>query len=148
SRLMRDAKAEQIGTILHQAGIRIAPNVESQTTLVDQAVDAASQSYEARQDKLDALVFRSDEQPWGKFLPADLGWSELLQQEVEAICLPGNHSQIFDDPGARILADNLASRLSLQPVFTAETGGQTSRRASEPQHENSKQPNACAVANT
>ena len=147
SGMMRAAAAGQIRTILYRAGIRIAMKAESQTPLIDQVLYAASEGYEEREGKFEALVFCSDEQPRGKFLPTDLGWSELLQQEVEAICLPGNHSQIFDDPGARILADKIASRLSLQPIFIAEAGGQTLPQVSEPQREKSKQPNACALAN-
>jgi thioesterase domain-containing protein len=112
-RIMRAAAARQLGTLLYSTGIEMRVRIEEQTTLVDQVVYAAGRRYNPKPADFPSLVFRSDEQPKGAFLPYDLGWSALLQREIQTVPLPGDHREIFDDPGAQILAQHIAAALSL-----------------------------------
>ncbi|HEX5234120.1 MAG TPA: condensation domain-containing protein [Silvibacterium sp.] len=112
-RIMRAAIARQLGTIFYSAGVDMQVKIEEQTTFIDQVVYAASRSYQALPGNIPALVFRSEEQPQGRFLPSDLGWSALLSRDITAVPLPGDHREIFDDPGAQILAQQIASFLDL-----------------------------------
>jgi thioesterase domain-containing protein/non-ribosomal peptide synthetase component F len=110
--LIRASLSRQLASLAYSMNLRVEIKIEEQTTFVDQVVYAASRKYEAKPSEFEALIFRSEEQPQGKFLPADLGWSELLQHPVCPIALPGNHREIFDEPGAKILVQKIAASLS------------------------------------
>jgi thioesterase domain-containing protein/acyl carrier protein len=66
-----------------------------------------------------ALLFRSEEEPTGPLLAADMGWSELIGRPVQVEVMPGDHHQIFDLPGARMMALRARAALGLD---TASTG--------------------------
>ncbi len=51
-----------------------------------------------------ALLFRSEEEPMGPMLAADMGWSQLFGRPIEAEVMPGDHHEIFNLPGARMMA--------------------------------------------
>ncbi len=51
-----------------------------------------------------ALLFRSEEEPTGPMLAADMGWSQLFGRNVEVEVMPGDHHEIFNLPGARMMA--------------------------------------------
>jgi thioesterase domain-containing protein/NRPS condensation-like uncharacterized protein len=144
-RLMRAAAARQIASFLFRKGLKVEIKVESQTALMEQVLYSASRNYNAERGDYRALVFRSAEQPRGKFLPQDLGWSELLEQRVEAISLPGDHRQIFEDPGAKILAGSIASALGLEKVAPAALAN---AEIAQTKNQRPNQRTACAVANT
>lgn len=145
-RLMRAAVARQLGSLFYSAGIKVDVRLEEQTTFLDQVVYAASRKYQPRPGDFRALVFRSEEQVQGMFLPSDLGWSELLQHDVNSIALPGDHREIFNDPGAQILAQEIARLLSLPPVTSISDDTPASRKRADLESRKLAQPNACALA--
>ncbi len=112
-RLWRSAAARQLASGLSSAGVSVEVKMEEQTTYVDQVVFAASRRYTAKPWPGPILLFRSAEQPTGKFLAPDMGWGELVHPKVTIMTLPGDHRAIFDDPGAQILANQVWE--SLQP---------------------------------
>jgi amino acid adenylation domain-containing protein len=62
-----------------------------------------------------ALFFRSEEEPSGPLLAADMGWSELVGRPVHVEMTLGNHREIFNLPGARLMA-NCARELLGLPI--------------------------------
>ncbi len=50
------------------------------------------------------LLFRSIEEPGGPLLAPEMGWNELLGRPAHIELLPGSHREIFDLPGARMMA--------------------------------------------
>ncbi|MGC1781702.1 MAG: condensation domain-containing protein [Acidobacteriaceae bacterium] len=83
--------------------------------LSEQLEYTASRSYEAGPLRGNVLLFRSDEQPLGPLLAPDMGWSEVVGREVEVQVLPGDHQQIFDLPGARMMAAAASKILGIAP---------------------------------
>lgn len=59
------------------------------------------------------LVFCSEQEPLGPFLDPDMGWSALLGRPVAVGVLPGDHRQIFELPGARIMAQSARKLLGI-----------------------------------
>jgi thioesterase domain-containing protein/acyl carrier protein len=76
-----------------------------------------------------ALLFRSEEEPTGPMLASDMGWSKLFGRPVEVEVMPGDHHEIFNLPGARMMALRaravlgLATRSSADPGATAALNG-------------------------
>jgi thioesterase domain-containing protein/non-ribosomal peptide synthetase component F len=115
-RLCRAAITRQMGSIPFLRRVPRQVVADGDTTLVDQVQFAASLKYQARPWPGAALLFRSSEQPTGKFLPSDMGWSHVLTEKSDMTLLPGDHRKIFDDPGAQIIAASVKAFLSGQPV--------------------------------
>ncbi|MGB8478111.1 MAG: condensation domain-containing protein [Acidobacteriaceae bacterium] len=67
-----------------------------------------------------ALLFRSEEEPMGPMLASDMGWSELFEKHVEVEVVPGNHHEIFNLPGARIMALRARAVLGLDARSSTE----------------------------
>ena len=69
------------------------------------------------------LLFRSEEEPIGLFLSPDMGWSQLLDRSVQVEALPGDHHEIFDLPGARVMAARVNEMLctSIPPALPLDT---------------------------
>jgi hypothetical protein len=65
-------------------------------------------------------LFRSEEEPTGLLLAADMGWSQLIGRPVQVEVMPGDHHQIFDLPGARMMA--IRARAALGLDTTSSTG--------------------------
>lgn len=72
-----------------------------------------------------ALLFRSEEEPTGPMLAADMGWSELFGRQVEVEVMPGDHHEIFKLPGARMMA------LRARAVLGFDTPSSVDRIAAE-----------------
>ena len=118
--IMRTAVSRRIATLLYSMGLKVEVRIEEQLTLVDQIIYAASRRYTPQPRDFPVLLFRSEEQPQGMLLPLDLGWSQLLQRRINPITLPGDHQEIFEDPGAQILAQEISDFLHLPPVDPSE----------------------------
>ena len=63
-----------------------------------------------------ALFFRSEEEPTGSPLPADMGWSQLTGRQVHMEMLPGNHLEILGQPGAGKMAARVRELFGLATV--------------------------------
>jgi hypothetical protein len=59
------------------------------------------------------LFFRSEDEPTGPLLAADMGWSELVGRPVHVQMAPGDHREIFNLPGARLMANCARELLGL-----------------------------------
>ena len=79
---------------------------------IEKLVTDAAASYIPKPIKGTVAVFRGEQQPTGKLIGDDLGWSQLLGRKVAVDTLPGNHSEIFDISGARIMADRIRKVLN------------------------------------
>jgi thioesterase domain-containing protein len=110
-RLWKAAVTRQMGSIPF---LRMSPQTvtENDTTLVDQVQYAAGLKYHARPWPGGALLFCSSEQPFGSFLPRDMGWGQMLTEQSDVTVLPGDHHKIFDDPGAAIVAAKVKAAVS------------------------------------
>jgi thioesterase domain-containing protein/non-ribosomal peptide synthetase component F len=67
-----------------------------------------------------ALLFRSQEEPTGPMLAVDMGWSELFCKPVDVEVMPGDHHEIFDLPGARMMALRARAVLGLEKPASTE----------------------------
>jgi amino acid adenylation domain-containing protein len=86
--------------------------VDAEATEVDRLVEHAVTTYRPQPFHGNTLLFCSVEQPTGAFIAPDMGWARFLDGPPPGITrLPGDHRQIFDDPGAAILARQVAARL-------------------------------------
>jgi len=50
------------------------------------------------------LLFRSEEEPPGPLLAPDMGWAQILGRDVQVETVQGDHREIFDYPGVRVMA--------------------------------------------
>jgi thioesterase domain-containing protein len=85
---------------------------ERESTYIEKLVADAAVSYIPKPIKGTIAVFKGEQQPAGRLIGEDLGWSQLLGREVAVDTLPGNHSEIFDMPGARIMAARVRKLLN------------------------------------
>lgn len=60
-----------------------------------------------------ALFFRSEEEPSGPLLDAEMGWPAMLGRPVHVEEIPGNHREIFNPLGARMMAHRIREVLGL-----------------------------------
>ena len=143
TRLWKAAITRQMGSIPF---LRRSPQTatESDTTLVDQVQYAASLKYHARPWPGRALLFCSSEQPFGKFLPRDMGWSRLLTENTAVTILPGDHHKIFEDPGAGIVAATVKSALTGESAPVTAAAKASTSQASEDEDQDGKR--SCALA--
>ncbi|MGA8290422.1 MAG: condensation domain-containing protein [Acidobacteriaceae bacterium] len=75
--------------------------------------------------KGNALLFRSEEEPTGPMLAEDMGWSQLFEKPVKVEMMPGDHHEIFNLPGARMMALRAREVLGLDglaPTIKAVAG--------------------------
>ena len=91
----------------------------------------ASRTYEAGPLKGNVLLFRSEEQPIGPLLALDMGWSQTIGRPMQVEQLPGDHQEIFDLPGARIMAQRACAVLCM--VLPAATMPDASRKIGDPE---------------
>ena len=102
----------QMGTVPFLSRLTRQAAADSEITLVDQVQFAASLKYQVRPWPGTAVLFRSAEQPAGKFLPDDMGWAQVLTEPSGITFLPGDHRRIFEDPGAQMIARSVKAFLS------------------------------------
>lgn len=81
------------------------------------------------------LLFRSEEEQTGPFLSPDMGWSQMLDRSVQVEALPGDHHEIFDLPGARVMAARVNEMLCtlIPPVLSLDTLPSSERKNTEVQ---------------
>lgn len=79
-------------------------NPERESSVVEKMVSVAVVSYEPKPIDGNVVVFKGEQQAAGLFIGEDLGWSNLLGRKVPVDTLPGNHSEIFERAGARVMA--------------------------------------------
>ncbi|HTU50733.1 MAG TPA: condensation domain-containing protein [Acidobacteriaceae bacterium] len=62
------------------------------------------------------LLFRSGEEPTGPLLAPEMGWPELIGRSAHVEVIPGGHREIFNLPGARMMAARARQVLGLDAV--------------------------------
>ena len=78
-----------------------------ESSRIEKLVSDAVNSYKPIPIKGTVAVFKGEQQATSPLIGEDLGWSQLLGRKVSVDTLPGNHSEIFDLPGARIMASRV-----------------------------------------
>jgi thioesterase domain-containing protein len=73
-------------------------------SVVQEVLAQAARGYQGAPIRADVLVFKGDHQPAGKLFGEDMGWVRVVRRAVHTSTLPGNHAEIFDLPGAKIIA--------------------------------------------
>lgn len=74
-------------------------------------LEGAARRYEPKPAQLRVGLFRSSQEPRGLFLDYDMGWSTLAQFGVEVVLIEGDHTTMFQSPGAERMADAITSRI-------------------------------------
>ena len=64
-------------------------------------------------------LLRSRLEPAGWFFPADAGWAAVAPAGVEVLFVDGNHYTMFQDVGARQMADHVARVLGYKAATPA-----------------------------
>lgn len=97
----------------HTVRLPIQVRLTEEMRVSEQVEYTASRLYEAGPLRGEVLLFRSGEQPTGPLLAPDMGWSEVIGRPAEVQILPGDHQEIFDLPGARMMAAAAAKILGI-----------------------------------
>ena len=113
--------------LLRRTGRRdtVPPGV--QNNLFVNYLDNASRRYVPRPIAGSMLVFHGPEQPHGGALDPSYGWSELAAGRIDVIAVPADqgtafvdhHQGLFQDPGARVMADAIAAILAPRRLLHA-----------------------------
>lgn len=78
------------------------------------------------------LLFRSGEEPTGPLLAPEMGWPEMLGRPAHVEVIPGGHREIFNLPGARVMAARACEFLGLDTAVEAGSDSAvTGAKASE-----------------
>jgi thioesterase domain-containing protein/non-ribosomal peptide synthetase component F/NRPS condensation-like uncharacterized protein len=67
------------------------------------------------------LLFRSGEEPTGPLLAPEMGWPEMLGRPAHVEVIPGGHREIFNLPGARMIAARARGLLGLDTAVDNES---------------------------
>jgi thioesterase domain-containing protein/non-ribosomal peptide synthetase component F len=119
----------------HRLRLPLQVRLTEEMRLSEQVEYTASRPYEAGPLRGEVLLFRSGEQPTGPLLAPDMGWSEVIGRPVEVQALPGDHQQIFDLPGARMMAARVAKVLDIAaPALESSTARPSSTPDARPSH--------------
>ena len=93
-----------------------------QNNLFVNFLDESARRYVPRPYSGSMLVFHGPEQPRGRALDPSFGWEELVAGEVTVVPVQADkltafvdhHQGLFQDPGARIMADAIEAALSVR----------------------------------
>ena len=130
-RRLRERREQRSNSDIHQrfeAWALAAKTLRARFRRARQPADLRQQEEDRRSEQLEAtarlasrsgpllgnaLFFRSEDEPTGPLLAADMGWSELVGRPVQVQSAPGDHREIFNLPGARLMADCARELLGL-----------------------------------
>ncbi len=96
--------ANQVFTRFRQRKLPAEPREAEELRRTEQLQRTANRAALAGPLRGGVLLFRSEEEPTGPLLAPDMGWAQVVGRDVQVEVLPGDHHQIFDLPGARIMA--------------------------------------------
>jgi amino acid adenylation domain-containing protein len=83
----------------------------TETMRIEQVAVEAARRYKPSPVKANVLLFTSEVRPIGPLMGNDMGWGAVLGRPVHLNSLPGNHTEIFHPPAARIMAALLREAL-------------------------------------
>jgi len=81
---------------------------------LERLVSDAAASYEPGPLKGKVLLFKGEQRAAGTSFGEDMGWTRVLGRYVAMNELPGDHSEIFELPGAQIMAARVREALGLE----------------------------------
>ncbi len=84
-----------------------------ETMRIQQFASRAAETYRPGPIKAEVLLFKSQLRPTGNFIGQDMGWGRVLGRHVQLETLPGNHTEIFELPAARMMAERVLASLGL-----------------------------------
>ncbi len=125
------AAAQNLSALLHRLHLPVRVRLTEEMRRSEQLEYTASRTYIAGPLKGNVLLFRSEEQPMGPLLAPDMGWSQMIGRPTQVEQLPGDHQEIFDLPGARIMAQRACAVLCMVPP--AATMPDASRKIGDPE---------------
>lgn len=112
---MAAAAAKNLSTRLHNMGLPVQVRLTEEMRPSEQLEYTASRTFLPDPLRGSILVFRSEEQPTGPLLAPDMGWGALLGRSCSVEQLPGDHREIFNLPGAKMMADRARQILGAPP---------------------------------
>ncbi len=74
-------------------------------------LDEAARRYQPKQYPGRILLFRSADEPSGRFLDAEMGWGEYAVGGLELTVVGGDHFIMFQDPGVSQMAATISAAL-------------------------------------
>lgn len=99
----------------------LLPELEIVETMrIQQFASKAAETYRPGPVKANVLLFKSELRPTGHFIGEDMGWGAVVGRPVRLDTLPGNHTEIFALPAARLMAMRVRSFLESQREGTTE----------------------------
>jgi len=110
------AAAQNLTYWLNRMHLPVRVKLTEEMRRSEQLEYSSSRIYKAGAVRGNILFFRSEEQPGGPLLASDMGWSHVLGRSITVESLPGDHQEIFDLAGARIMAKRVAQLFSAQPI--------------------------------
>lgn len=116
---MAAAAARNLSVRLHRMGLPVQVRLTEEMRRGEQLEYTATRSYDPGPVHGAVLVFSSEEQPCGVLLAQDMGWSKILERPITVERLPGDHHEIFNLPGARIMAQRVRAALQAAPEAQA-----------------------------
>jgi thioesterase domain-containing protein len=81
---------------------------------IERLVSSAAVAYRPEPVQGNVLIFRSELRSGGPLVRNDMGWARVLRRPVNVTTLPGNHREIFDPPGANIMAECIQEMLDFE----------------------------------
>jgi thioesterase domain-containing protein len=88
---------------------RLKGSVGSNLRHAQQVVYLASRHYEPKPYHCPVVLFLSADEIWGPYNDPNFGWAKVAQGGFEVHVMPGDHSDMFLEPGAGLLAEKLES---------------------------------------
>ncbi len=113
---MAAAAARNLTAWLHHMNLPVNIRLTEEMRRSEQLEYTASRAFEVGPLEGKVLLFRSEEQPTGPLLAPDMGWTELLGRPMRVDQLPGDHQEIFDHAGVKIMAALAREVLSAPPL--------------------------------
>jgi thioesterase domain-containing protein len=72
-------------------------------------LEEAAASYQPRSYPGTMTLFRSSQEPAGRFLDPQMGWGEFVRGGIEVVVIDGDHFSIFQEPSVSQLAQRIES---------------------------------------
>jgi len=84
---------------------------------IERLVSSAAVAYRPEPVQGNVLIFRSELRSGGPLARNDMGWGRVLRRPVNVTTLPGNHREIFDPPGANMMAECIQEMLDFEQAL-------------------------------
>jgi len=84
---------------------------------IERLVSSAAAVYRPEPVQGNVLIFRSEWRSAGPLAGDDMGWTRVLRRPANVTTLPGNHREIFDPPGANMMAECIQEMLDFEQAL-------------------------------